>query len=44
LALDKQWVCGRQFWLNLQSHHDLEKAEDRLGNRLADEVHALAVA
>jgi addiction module HigA family antidote len=33
-----------QFWLNLQAHYDLDEAEDKLGKRLDEEVHALAVA
>ena len=28
-----------QFWMNLQSRYDLEKAEDKLENRLKHEVH-----
>lgn len=28
-----------QFWMNLQSRYDLEKAEDRLEGRLKNEVH-----
>lgn len=28
-----------QFWMNLQSRYDLEKAEDKLENRLKYEVH-----
>ncbi len=28
-----------EFWMNLQTHFDLESARDRLGDRLADEVH-----
>jgi addiction module HigA family antidote len=27
------------FWLNLQTHYDLEVERDRLGNRLQREVH-----
>ena len=33
-----------QFWLNLQSHYDLEVVEDRLGRRLEREVKVLAAA
>lgn len=32
-----------QFWLNLQSHFDLEKEEGRLSSRLKREVHVLAL-
>ncbi len=28
-----------QFWMNLQSRYDLEKAEDKLKDRLQNEVH-----
>ena len=30
-----------QFWLNLQSRFELEKAEDELGDRLNREIHPL---
>ena len=30
-----------QFWLNLQSHYDLEVERDRLAPRLKREIHAL---
>jgi plasmid maintenance system antidote protein VapI len=33
-----------QFWLNLQSHYDLEIMENRLGRRLEREVKVLAAA
>jgi len=32
------------FWLNLQSHYDLEVARDALGDRLESEVTPLSVA
>ena len=32
-----------QFWLNLQTRFDLEVTEDRLQNRLDNEVHSLKV-
>ncbi len=32
-----------QFWLNLQTRYDLEVTEDRLDNRLENEVHVLKV-
>jgi antitoxin HigA-1 len=44
LRLGKYFGLSPQFWLNLQSHYDLATAEDRLGDRLAEEVHARAVA
>ena len=33
-----------QFWLNLQSHHDLEIEQERLGKRLTTEVKVLNAA
>jgi antitoxin HigA-1 len=44
LRLGRYFGLSPQFWLNLQSHYDLAMAEDRIGDRLAKEVHALAVA
>ena len=44
LRLGKYFGMSPQFWLNLQSRYDLETAEDRIGDRLASEVHARAVA
>jgi plasmid maintenance system antidote protein VapI len=32
-----------QFWLNLQSHYDLETVADRMGQRLEREVKVLAL-
>lgn len=41
LRLGRYFNMSPQFWLNLQAHFDLEEAEDRIGNRLDQEVHAL---
>ena len=43
LRLGLYFGVSPQFWLNLQSHFDLAREEDRIGNRLAREVHALAL-
>lgn len=42
LRLGRYFGTSPQFWLNLQSHYDLEIESDRLGDRLAREVHILA--
>ncbi len=42
LRLGRYFGTSAQFWLNLQSHYALEIESDRLGDRLALEVHALA--
>ncbi len=42
LRLARYFGTSERFWLNLQSHYDLEKEKDRLGKRLEREVHALA--
>ena len=44
LRLGRYFSVSPQFWLNLQSHFDLAQEEDRIGDRLAREVHALATA
>ena len=44
LRLGKYFNMSPQFWLNLQSHYDLEIERDKIGNRLDNEVHVLAVA
>jgi addiction module HigA family antidote len=43
LRLGRFFSMSPQFWLNLQTRHDLEVTEDLLEGRLADEVHALQV-
>ena len=44
LRLGRYFGTSAQFWLNLQSHYDLEVEGDRLGDRLEQEVHVLATA
>jgi len=44
LRLGRYFKMSAQFWLNLQSHYDLEIEEDRLGRRLEREVKVLAAA
>ena len=44
LRLGRYFGTSAQFWLNLQTHFDLEVQEDKIGHRLDQEVHALAVA
>jgi antitoxin HigA-1 len=44
LRLGRYFKMSAQFWLNLQSHHDLEIEGDRLGRRLEREVKVLAMA
>ena len=38
LRLGRYFRMSPQFWLNLQTHYDLEREEQRLGTRLAREV------
>jgi len=44
LRLGRYFGVSPQFWLNLQAHFDLAQEEDRIGDRLDREVHALAIA
>src|SRR5437773_10532279 len=44
LRLGRYFGMSPQFWLNLQTHYDLEREAQRLGRRLDREVKALAVA
>jgi len=44
LRLGRFFKMSAQFWLNLQSHYDLEIMSDKLGLRLEREVKVLAVA
>lgn len=44
LRLGRYFQMSPQFWLNLQSHYDLEIQQDRLGPRLEKEVKILAAA
>ncbi|MBD3328851.1 HigA family addiction module antidote protein, partial [Candidatus Peregrinibacteria bacterium] len=38
LRLGRYFNTSAQFWLNLQSHYDLEKESDKLGKKLNIEV------
>ena len=44
LRLGKYFGMAAQFWLNLQTHYDLEQEEARLKKRLETEVKILAAA
>lgn len=44
LRLGRYFRMSPEFWLNLQSHHDLEQEEERLAGRLEKEVKVLAAA
>ncbi len=44
LRLGRYFGVSPQFWLNLQSHFDLEQEQDKLGNRLEQEVQTYAMA
>ena len=41
LRLGHYFGTSARFWLNLQSHYDLEVQEEMLGDRLEEEVKAL---
>lgn len=41
LRLGRYFKMSGQFWLNLQSHYDLEREEERLEQRLKREVKVL---
>lgn len=38
LRLSRFFGTSEPFWLNLQAQYDLERAKDRLGGRLEEEV------
>jgi addiction module HigA family antidote len=44
LRLGRYFGLSPQFWLNLQSHYDLEQEQERLAGRLDKEVKVLAAA
>ena len=44
LRLGRYFGMAAQFWLNLQSHYDLEQEQERLSGRLENEVKVLAAA
>lgn len=44
LRLGRYFGMAPEFWLNLQSHYDLEQEQERLAKRLEKEVKVLAAA
>lgn len=44
LRLGRYFRMAPEFWLNLQSHYELEQEQERLGRRLDKEVKVLAAA
>ena len=44
LRLGRYFKMSAQYWLNLQSHHDLAVERERMGKKLEKEVKVLAVA
>lgn len=44
LRLAKYFGSSPEFWLNLQSHYDLELEQDKIGPKLEKEIHAFAHA
>lgn len=44
LRLGRYFGVTPEFWLNLQTHYDLEQEQEKLGNRLEMEVKVLAAA
>jgi len=44
LRLGRFFKMSPQFWLNLQSHYDLEVEQARMGKRLEKEVKVCAMA
>lgn len=42
LRLAQYFGASPQFWLNLQARYDLEIERDKIGERLSEEVRALA--
>ncbi|MGO8679039.1 MAG: HigA family addiction module antitoxin [Limisphaerales bacterium] len=44
LRLGRYFRMSPEFWLNLQSHYDLEQQQERLAGRLEREVKVLAAA
>ena len=44
LRLGRYFRMSPEFWLNLQSHYDLEKEQEHLAGRLDKEVKVLAAA
>jgi addiction module HigA family antidote len=44
LRLGRYFGMAPEFWLNLQSHYDLEREQERLAERIEKEVKVLAAA
>lgn len=44
LRLGRYFGTSPQFWLNLQSSYDLATEQDRIGDRIEQEIQQLAVA
>lgn len=44
LRLGRYFGTGPEFWINLQSHYDLEVARDRAGEKIEREVRPLSPA
>jgi len=44
LRLGRYFKMSPQFWLNLQSHYDLQLEQERIGKRLEKEVKVCAAA
>jgi addiction module HigA family antidote len=44
LRLGRYFRMSPEFWLNLQSHYDLEQEQERLAGRLEREVKVMAAA
>ncbi len=42
LRLSRYFGTSERFWLNLQTHYDIEVEKDRLGNRLEKEILSVA--
>jgi antitoxin HigA-1 len=42
LRLSRYFGTSERFWINLQTHYDLEREKDLLGDRLEKEVAVLA--
>ncbi len=42
LRLGRYFGTGPEFWINLQSHYDLEVARDRAGDKIEREVRPLS--
>lgn len=41
LRLARYFGTSAQFWMNLQAHYDLEVEQDRIGDAIERDVHAL---